>query len=242
MSLSAIVFGKTLIVRQPVAQSLATLDFRVIEMTDLGEVMARIDSTGPSLLVMDSDGMAREWRMLSAILRARSAAPSLVLLASRFSFNDAHEAMALKVSAVIVKPFRREEHTPRLLDIALRQKSLKARRAFPRFAVPDNTTAVLKTGDPGEEKAFPVQNFAREGVKVSAEGSDGSLTPGSFMPLATFSVGNADLEVSADVVHHHDGTAGVRFSRLFDSPQKLMRVLDERETRAFGGKGRKRKW
>jgi len=243
MSLKAIVFGKTLIVRQPVVQSLAALDFQVIESTELAEVMIGLDAA-PSLIVMDADGMASEWRTLATGLGARARAASLVLLTSRFSFNDVHHAQALKVAGVIVKPFRKEEHAPRLLDLALRKKSLKARRVFPRFTVPENVDAVLKAGQPGSEESFPVQNFAEGGVKVAAESDDRSsaFSPGAFVPMATFSIGTVEIEISVDVIHRQNGMAGMKFSRFFDSPQKLLRILDERQGRALGAKGPKRKW
>jgi DNA-binding NarL/FixJ family response regulator len=244
MALNAIVFGKTLIVRQPVAQSLAALDFHVVESNEMSEVMTRLDSSAPSLIVMDADGMAREWRMLAAGLAARSDRPSFVLLTSRFSFDDAHQAMELRVAGVIVKPFRREEHTPRLLDLALRHKNLKARRSFPRFSVPEGTAAVLKAGDPGREESLAVQNFAEGGMKVSVETNDSvsAFAPGAFVPMALFSIGPVQVEIALDVVHRHDGTVGVKIARFFDNPHKFLRVLEERQTRALGGKGRKRKW
>jgi DNA-binding NarL/FixJ family response regulator len=240
MPLKAVVLVKTLIVRQPVSQSLATLDFEVIEFTDLSEVMTRLEVTAPSLVVMDADGMAREWRMLAARL---GAAP-LVLLSSRFTFDDVHQAMALNVAGVILKPFRKEEHVPRLLDLALRQRNLKARRSYARFRAPETTEVVLKSSQEGIEESFPVRNIAQEGVKVNVQVGDPvtAFKAGAFIPMATLLLGDAQLEVAVDVIHRQDDIAGIRFSRFFDSSQKLIRLLEERQTRALGSQGRRRKW
>ena len=88
-----------------------------------------------------------------------------------------------------------------------------------------------------------MRNFGEKGVKVSAETNEAlsALTPRAFLPIATFLIGAVE-ERSADVVHQGDGAAGILFSRFFDSPQKLLRVLEERAARALGGKVRKRRW
>jgi DNA-binding NarL/FixJ family response regulator len=244
MSLKAVVLGRTLIVRQPIVQSLSTLDFRVTELTEPSEVLTSLDVISPSLIVMDADGMAREWRTLAGVLGTQRGPAQLVLLTSRFSFDDVHQAMALKVAGVIVKPFRKEEHMPRLLDLALRQVHLKARRSSPRFTVPETMEAVLKNVSDGNEETLPVRNLAEGGIQVGVDPGDARTVfkPGAFVPMATVSLGNVHLEVAVDVIHRQADIAGIRLSRFFDSPQKLLRVLEERRMRALGAQGRKRKW
>ena len=244
MPLKAIVLGRTLIVRQPIAQSLAALDFQVIEAPDLASVMTSLDLTTPSLVVMDADGMVREWRMLAAGLNARKGATALVLVTSRFSFDDVHEAMALGVAGVIVKPFRREEHTARLLDLALRKMKVRARRAAPRFAIPDATRAVLTSSRSEGEEAVEIRNIAEGGAKLNVEsaGRGGVFEPGGFVPLATLTWGEFQVEVSLEVVYRKEESAGIRFSRIFDGHYRLVRALEERKVRALGVQVRKRKW
>lgn len=242
MSLRVVILGKILIVRQPIAQSLGALDFETFESSSLAEVIARLDFISPSLIVMDTDGMSREWRMLAAALGPKKGAASLVLVTSRFSFDDAHDAMALKVAGVIVKPFRSDQHTARLLDLALRQMNVRARRSSPRFATPAATNAVLRLSESGGENIFPLKNIAEGGATINTEaGSVGSsLDPGSFVPLATLSWGEVQLEAAVDVMYRERNSAGIRFSRIFEGAPKLLRVLKERRARELGqGKGRK---
>jgi CheY-like chemotaxis protein len=244
MSLRAVVLGKTLLVRQPIAQSLSALDFQVHESSDLAEVVSTLNLTAPALIVMDADGLAREWRMLAAGLGAKRGAAALVLLTSRCSFEDVHEAMALRVAGVIVKPFRRDEHTARLLDLALRPVDVKARRSAPRFALPESTHAVLRWSLSESEYLLPVKNVAEGGamVRVEADSPEAAFKPGGFIPLATLSWGEVQLEVAFDVIHRGTDAAGIRFSRIFDGTPKLLRALEELQVRALGPRGKKRKW
>jgi hypothetical protein len=188
--------------------------------------------------------MAREWRANGAALGARQGAAALVLLTSRFSFDDAHDALALRVSGVIVKPFRREEHTPRLLDLALRKMNVRARRESPRFAVPATINVVLRLPMSDGEDVFPLKNIAEGGATIDMEaGAAGSsLAHGSSVPLATLSWGEVQLEAELSVVHREANAGGVRFSRFFDGAPKLFRALKERHARALGSHGRRRRW
>ncbi len=244
MPMKAIVLGKTLLVRQPIAQSLAVLDFQVLEVAELAEIAANVDLTAPSIIVMDADGMAREWRALAASTGAGRSATALVLVTSRFSFDDVHEAMALRVAGVIVKPFRKEEHVARILDLALRQLKVKARRSAPRFSIPDAPRALLTWSEAGSEERLEVLNIASGGARLNldATGVGASFAPGGFVPLAAFTWGEVRLEVNLDVIHREEASAGVRFARIYDGEHKLLRALEERRTRALGFYGRKRKW
>ena len=240
----AVILGKILLVRQPIAQSLSALDFEVFESPSFAEVVSNLGLTAPSLIVMDADGMSQEWRTLAAGQGAKRRAAALVLVTSRFSFNDAHDAMALKVAGVIMKPFRSDPHTPRLLDLALRQMNIRARRSSPRFAVPANMDAVLRLSEPGGKDAFPLKNISEGGAAIDA-GSGSASSPietGTFIPSVDISWGEVRLEAAIDVVYKDEHTAGVRFSRLFDGAPKFLRALKERHARAMGPQGIKRKW
>ncbi len=237
MPLRAVIFVKTLLVRQPIAQSLGALDFQVVESASLPAVVSVLDQAAPVLVVMDADGMAREWRLVASALGAKRGAIGLVLVASRFGFDDAHDAMALKVAGVIMKPFRREEHAPKLLDIALRMMNLKARRSSPRFTLPPSEGAAVSLSRPEGDEAVPLKNIAEGGALIEK-----ALAPGDFVPLATVSWGDARMETSLDVIHAAGGAAGVHFSRVFAGAPKFMKAIEERLSRAVGHQGKKRKW
>ena len=129
-----------------------------------------------------------------------------------------------------MKPFRREEHTPRLLDVALRTMNVRARRAVPRFAVSAALNAELRLPVSDGEDVFPVKNIAEGGATIDTEtgGGKASLAPGGLVPLATLSWGQVQLEAELRVVHREENAGGVRFSRIYHDAPKLLRALEER--------------
>jgi PilZ domain len=182
--------------------------------------------------------------MLAAYLGQKQRTAALVLLTSRFSFDDAHDAMVLRVAGVIVKPFRTGQHAARLLDLTLRQMNVRARRSSPRFAIPETMSAVLRLSGPDGEDAFPLKNISESGAKIDLDSrSVGSLIePGKFFPLAALSWGDVQLEAAIDVVHTDARSAGIRFSRIFEGAPRFLRALRERQERAIGPQGIKRQW
>jgi len=210
----------------------------VIEASEIAEAISAVQSTVPTLVVMDADGMAREWRILAAGMSAQQSA-AIVLIASRFNFDDVHDAQALRVAGVIVKPFKREEHTERLLDIALRRQNIRARRSAPRFAIPKDARAEMRLGRAGKTELFPLLNISEGGAKVVAEAAwqpDPNASPSSL------SWGNVNLEVSIELVHRQKDGVGVRFTKIWEGGPKVLHALEERQARALGARRKKRKW
>ncbi len=243
MSLRVVVLAAAHLVRQPVAQSLAALDFAVTESSDLAEVVGRLNDLAPDLIVMDADGMARQWRALAAGLGGARTNVGLVLLAGRFSFEDAHDAQALRVAAVIIKPYRREEHAVRLLDVALARRGLRALRAAPRLPMSPETGATLLLPLPNGERAFPLVNLSEGGAAVRLDpAASAAFRPGEFFPAGMLGWGDVRVDLACDVVHCAAEAAGLSFSRIFDGRAKLDRALGERFERALGSLERKRRW
>jgi hypothetical protein len=244
MPLQVVVQAAAHLVRQPIAQSLSALDISVREFADLGEVVARLNDLSPALIVVDADGMARRWRALAAGLGGARGGVGLVLLASRFSFADAHDAQALGVAGVIMKPYRRGEHAARLLDAALARKGLRPRRSTPRVPLPDGEGAALELSLPTGEERLPIRNIAEGGiaVSVSSPAAAAALVEGEHYPAASLAWGPLQLELSFDVVHAAAGIAGLRFIRVLEGWPQLARTLGERLARALGQIERKRRW
>jgi hypothetical protein len=163
----------------------------------------------------------------------------LVLLASRFSFADAHDAQALGVAGVIMKPYRREEHAARLLEIALARKGLRPRRSTPRMTLPDGEGATLELALPTGEERLPVRNIA---VSVSSLAAGAALAAGERFPAATLAWGTLRLELSFEVAHTTAGAAGVRFIQVLEGWPQLTRLLGARFSRALGPIERRRRW
>ena len=239
-----VVQAATHLVRQPIAHSLAALGIAVRELADLGEVVARLNDLSPDLIVMDADGMARAWRTLAAGLGGARGSVGLVLLASRFSFADAHDAQALGVAGVIMKPYRRNEHAAKLLDAVLARKGLRPRRSTPRVTLTEAEGAHLELSLPSGEEVLPVHTIAEGGIAVSAatRAAADALVEGERFPAASLVWGPLRLELSFDVVHAAGGIAGLRFIRVWEGWPQLARILGERRARALGPLERKRRW
>lgn len=241
--MSVVILARTHLVRQPIAQSFVPLDLRVHEFSDPSDVVARLNTLSPDLLIMDADGMAREWRMLAAGLGMSRTSVALVLLTSRFSFEEAHQASAFNVSGVVVKPFRKEEHTARILDLALLKKGIRARRLSPRFSLAETSQARLPDTLSVDQHMLSVKNISEGGIAVSLETPDvvDAFCPGAFIPMATLARGESQATLSLEVVHGGEATAGMRFDRFFEGKQ-IFRALEEQHARAFGSQETKRKW
>jgi DNA-binding NarL/FixJ family response regulator len=244
MPLQVVVQAAAHLVRQPIVQSLSALGIAVREFADPGEFVARLNDLSPDLVVMDADGMARRWRTIAAGLGGARGGPGLVLLAGRFSFADAHDAQALGVSRVIMKPYRREEHAARLLDAALARRGLRPRRSTPRVPLPGAEGAVLELSLPTGEERLAVRDIAEGGIAVSpaTRAASDALVEGERFPGASLVWGSLRLELSFDVSHVTGGIVGLRFIRALDGWPQLARILGERLARALGSLERKRRW
>jgi len=244
MPLQVVVQAAAHLIRQPIAQSLSALGIAVREFSDIGDVVGRLNEISPDLLVVDADGAARRWRTLATGLGSARSRPGLVLLASRFSFADAHDAQALGIAGVIMKPYRPEEHAARLLDAALARRGVRSRRLAPRVLLTGAEEARLELALPTGEEHLPVRDISEGGAAVSPQTVTAStaLTEGERYPAATLVWGPLRLELSFEVVHAADGVAGLRFVRVVEGWPQLARVLGERLSRALGRIERKRRW
>ncbi len=242
MRFDVIVLASTHLVRQQLGHCLAPLGARIREFATPAKLLPRFDSLPADLLVMDADGMGRAWRLPARAAQLRGS-PPVVLLGARFGFDEAHDALALGVSAAVLKPFRREEHTRRLYDLVLKHKRIRPRRSEPRFALDEGGAARLDYQDRTGEGSGLVAEANRGGLSLAVAGSRGDRLPaGSFVPEATLSIGDTEARLSAHVVHRADDRAGLSVHEWGEGRQRVLRLFDELASRAFGGRRDKRKW
>lgn len=240
MRFQVVVLAATHLARQSVGQSLAPLGARVFELSDAQDVSQRLALLACDLLVMDTDGLQRQWR---AVARAALLGPRripVVLLPARFGFDEAHDALALGVSAVILKPFRPREHALRLYDLVLGHKGIRARRSEPRFALSEDLSARLDYEHRGVSGFGLVDQISRGGLSVAARPE--RLVAGSSLADATLRFGDAEARVSAVVVHCSPQRLGLRVQEWGAGRQRVMRALDELAQRAYGGGKENRRW
>jgi DNA-binding response OmpR family regulator len=244
MSFPVAILASTHLVRQSVAQCLAPLGFRVHEFTDLAELALGVNRVAPRLVVVDIDGLEGKWQPLAAALRGSAQRLPLVLLAGRFGFEEAHEALSLGVAGMILKPFQKEEHTGRLVELVLKSRGLRPRRASPRFLPPEEAPVGLRylTPDGGQRAQVADLSLGGLGVSSADAGRAAGLPPGARLDQAVLQLETGEVPLSARVVHHSAGRMGLQVLRLFEGRAAFLRVVEVQHARAFGPRGKRNRW
>jgi DNA-binding NarL/FixJ family response regulator len=235
----AVVVATTHLVRQLVGPCLTPLGGQLYEFSELEGLAPRINEIDPELIVLDIDGTGRQWRAAAATLNSIPRPAPLVLLAGRFGFDDAHEALALGVASVILKPYRREEHTERLYDLVLKRRGIRPRRSEPRLVPPHGQPLRAEWQDATGRNSAPVRDISSEGLGVAPEDA---LDKGAFVPAVEVSVRGENVGFSARVVDRARGRAGLRVIAWTQGRPRWIRLLEELHTRAFGEGRARRKW
>ncbi len=244
MSRTVAILAPTHIVRQSVAQALAPLGFLTGEFTDLAELALGVNRIAPRLVVVDIDGLEGRWQALAAALRGSPQRPALILLAARFGFEEAHEALALGVAGMILKPFRKEDHTARLSDLFLKSLDLHPRRAAPRFVPPRDGPAYLRYQGPRGEQKAELAGLSLGGLSIRAPMAAAEkvfqrgLAPGRM----TLLLERAEVPLSVQVIHGDAETIGLRILRLYGGRAAFLRVVAAQHARAFGAGGKRNRW
>ena len=233
------VLAGTHLVRQSLSQCLVPLGFQVREFSDPAELVSQLNRFSPDLIVIDADGMERAWRTLASGLHAGAKPIALVLLASRFSIEDAHEALAAGVNGMILKPYEKES-TRRLLELWLRCRGLRAKRASPRFRPPQELGARLRYQGASDWENAEVRNLSEGGVAVSSYRD--MPRHSSLLPTATLRLGEAESTLVLQGVHQGGEIAGFRLTLVQDGRAAFVRLLEQLFARAFGSHGKKGKW
>ena len=244
MSCTVAVLASTHLVRRSIAQAVAPLGFLTHEFTDLAELALGVNRVAPQLVVADIDGLEGKWRALAAALQGSQQRLALVLLATRFGFEEAHEALALRVAGLILKPFRKEDHTARLSDLFLKSQGLRPRRAAPRFIPPGNAPVYLRYAGPrGELKAELIElSQGGLGVRAPEMAAETAPAPGGSLDRATLELEEAEVPLSVQVIHSDAGRLGLRVLRLFGGQPAFLRVVASQHARAFGAGGKRNRW
>jgi DNA-binding NarL/FixJ family response regulator len=236
------VLASTHLVRQSVAQCLAPLGFRVHEFTELAELALAVNRVAPRLVVVDIDRLEGKWQPLAAALRGSAQRVPLVLLAGRFGFEEAHEALSLGVAGMILKPFQKEEHTGRLVELVLKSRGLRPRRASPRFLPPEEASVSLRYLTPDGGQQAQVADLSLGGLGVRSADAGTGLPPGARLDQAVLLLETGEVPLSARVVHHSAGRMGLQVLRLSEGRAAFLRVVEVQHARAFGPRGKRNRW
>jgi CheY-like chemotaxis protein len=242
MSSSVAVFASTHLVRQSIAQSLEPLGFRTHDFADLAELVRDVNQVAPRLVVMDVDGLEGRWRALAGAMKGSPQRVALVLLAGRFGFEEAHEALALGVAGMILKPFRKEEHTARLVELWLKTGGLRPRRGSPRFIPPEQTAAYFRYPASSGEQRAAVIDLSLQGLGVRPPAAGERFAPGTRLGRTMLELAAGNVPLSTRVIHRSAERMGLQVQHLVEGRAALARVVEAQHARAFGAGGKRSRW
>jgi CheY-like chemotaxis protein len=238
--------SRSLLLREALGRRLSLLGMGIASVSDFEALAREIESGSPDLILVDGDGWEQPWEVLlrSGELGAKGI-PVLLLIAS-MDVEQVLQASSLGVAAVILKPFKPEEHTARIFDLCLEAQDLAARRAHPRYVPAD--------GQRLEMEILPEQDWVKCRLSVLEVSSGGArielpdppaaagLVPGSRWAVASLAVGGARTSVTFRVVHRTRNTFGVAFEQVIDRNRAFQEALQDLDRSVFGSLVPRRHW
>jgi DNA-binding response OmpR family regulator len=240
------VVARSLLVREALVRRLTPLGVRVAAVSRFDTLVREIEGGTPALVLIDGDGWERPWDELVRELDLQTRGIQGLLLISSMSVGQALDAPALGIDAVILKPFKAEEHTARVYDLLLAERGVTPQREHPRY-VPSGAQAleleVLPEGD-WVVLRLPVLDLSTGGARVELPEplAAAGLAPGTRGEVASLVVDGARASVVFRVVYRDRHTLGVAFEHVEDRSGALAETLRGFDRRAFGALVPRRPW
>ena len=240
------VLSRSLLLREALARRLALLNVEITAVADFEALARELQSDRPALVLVDGDGWEGPWDALIRGLRLRrKGVPALLLIAS-LNVDQVLEAPALGIEAVLLKPFKPEEHTARIYDQFLGAQARTARRAHPRYAPSDGQGLEMEILPEGDwvARRLPVLDISAAGARMLLPDPPAAarLVPGSRWAVASLGVGGARAGISFRVVHRTPRSIGVAFEQLIDKSGAFREALQGFDRQVFGSVLPRRAW
>jgi CheY-like chemotaxis protein len=214
------IVSRSLLVREALARRLTLLGVEVTAVARFDDLAREIRNNRPDSVLVDGDGWEWPWEALLRDLELRKRGIPALLLISSMSAGQALETPTLGIGAVILKPFKPEEHTARVYDLLLETQAVTARRAHPRYVPADGQAVVMEALPYGDWVVLrlPVLDVSGGGARLELPDAAvaAALAPGSRGAVASLVVENARTSVAFRVVHRARQTLGVAFEKNVD--------------------------
>ena len=239
-----VMVSRSLLLREALARRLSLLNVAITAVPDFEALARELESGCPVLLLIDGDGWARPWEALMRGLQLKSKGLPALLLITSLSVDQVLEAPSLGIRAVLLKPFKPEEHTARIYELFLGAQALSARRAHPRYVPSDGLEMeILPEGD-WVARRLAVLDISAGGARIGIPDPTAAarLVPGSRWAVASLAVGGARAHLSFRVVHRTLRSVGLSFEQLVDKGGAFREVLQGFERRVFGSVLPRRSW
>jgi CheY-like chemotaxis protein len=240
------VLSRSLLLREALARRLALLNVEITAVADFEALARELQSDRPALVLVDGDGWERPWdALLRGLKLKRKGIPALLLIAS-LNVEQVLEAPALGISAVLLKPFKPEEHTARIYDQFLGAQARTARRAHPRYVPSDGQALEMEILPEGDwvARRLPVLDISAGGARMELPDPPAAarLVPGSRWAVANLGIGGARAGISFRVVHRAPRSIGVAFEQLIDKSGAFREALQGFDRQVFGSVLPRRAW
>jgi DNA-binding NarL/FixJ family response regulator len=209
-----VVVSRLHLVRQGIAQRLASLGATVHEYSDASSALQILHQVVPDVMIIDVEDELWSWRPLVVGLTSAGHRVRVVLLARRMGIDEAAEAKHLGVAGIILKPLREEEHMRRLFELMNQVRRVTPRRVEPRFYPEPQSSSMLSLPGP-LSTLYRIVNLSVGGARLaaSADGLRRMEETGDDL-AARLSISGLHVGVSCRVVYREDEQLGIQFRAL----------------------------
>ena len=246
MEQNLVVISRSEEIRSSFAEAYTLLGFEVSAYEDIQEPIRELNALDPDYVVIDTDGLARQWKVVTAGLQLAQKKITVILIASAMTLEEANEALILGVSGIIIKPFLPEFHLKRVYDIIHRKLRAPGKRVHPRYYAGPVFTGSLavRSEAAGKIYTFEVVNVSEIGAAVRSRYTDSApeLKAGEALPEAVLQLDGQEFRISGRVVFRKGGLIGLVFESIATGESNFRRFVQRLALKAFGISGITGRW
>jgi FixJ family two-component response regulator len=240
------VVSKSLLLRRSITSRLNLVGVTVFAHAHFDALFQGSHPPQPDIVLIDTTGQELPWKALVSLLKIFSGRSRAVLLAASMNVDQAMEAGASGVRAILIKPYKAEQHTGRILDLLLEAHRITPKRLQPRFSPVAEAELRVDYLPMDDWLLFPVlvDNISEKGAQLHMPYGEyaGEFQPGSSGFPATLAIGTARISLNLRVVHREGETVGVAFDGLGTGRRVLDSFIEDMRRQALGDGGSRRRW
>lgn len=239
MEQNLIIVSRSQDIRRSFLESYSLLGYEVTAAEDIVEVIRELNTLDPDHVVMDIEGLPRQWKVVAAGLKLAQKDISVVLLAAAMTAEQANEAAFLGVAGVIIKPFQPEFHLKRVYDLI--HAGGGGKRVYPRFYAGGVFDGSLEYHSEATNKLhlFELVNVSEAGAAVRTRdlAAAPELQPSAPIAAATLRIDAEQFRLSAQVAFRKQGLIGLAFREIKTGKANFLRLIQRLSLKAFGISG-----
>jgi hypothetical protein len=240
------VVSRSLLLRRSIDRRLGLLGVTVFGYDHFDSLFQGNGRLQPEVVLIDTAGQELPWEALVSLLRIFSGQSRIVLLAASMNVAQTVQAAERGVAAILIKPYRAEGHTGRILDLLLQARGIEPKRLQPRFTPDGGVQLSMDYLPMSDWPAFPmeVKNISGKGARLRLPCGEyaGELKPGMAGFPATLTIAAKKISLTLRVAHRERQTIGVVFGGSGRGLAVLENFIHSLSTEVFGEAGGQRRW